>query len=87
MFRFLRALRQAKVDTYLDQVYDGRTPSQMKKSLYDKIQDWEDSHPKVVWFVAGVGVIFILVAICAAGYENGWYHIGQSLKETFWPWS
>jgi hypothetical protein len=65
---------------------DGKSPSQMSLSLYDKIQAWEDRHPAVVAISVFMTVLLIVVSIWASGYEDGWYHIGQSLKEAFWTW-
>lgn len=52
----------------------------------EKLQDWEDRHLVAVAVLAAIIAIMMLVFIWGAVQPNGWFLIGQSLKETFWPW-
>lgn len=66
--------------------YDGfPTMEDHRPSWTQRLQDWEDGHPEVVWLVAGLTILVTLVVIWASGHEDGLSHVGQSLKEAFWP--
>lgn len=51
-----------------------------------RLEEWEDRNPLAVGLISGVAFLVLLVSVWSTGTEDGLYHVGQSLKNAFWPW-
>lgn len=94
MIRSFKNWKAERDAALLAQAYDGYSPSHdrtfvwppQRKPLYDRLVEWEGERPLFVLAVAGVALILGLVALWVTQHENGWSILGQSLRDTFWPW-